>query len=138
MAYTCSMPEMMRRIIALLSVSFFLAYAVDFFAVNALSPEHTVAPLVIIDHVRKGEHRLSGYLSLPTECHAFSTKVTQSGEYTYLVDFSTWQDSTRECSVTPVSRRFEAITFAPSVGVHVGARVDGVEVPVHVIRARTP
>ena len=81
-------------------------------------------PIVIRDHVRPGEHHLKGMLLVANTCDQLSVSSKQVAEFEYELTFETWPDPAVPCEHEPSPRVFEAVVFAPSIGVRFVATLD--------------
>lgn len=90
--------------------------------------------IVIVDSIGVAEHRLSGEIMVPSQCHAFALKVEEVAYAKFNLRFDTWQEPHRDCVRQPYPRQFHAIVFAPSLGTEFTAVLDGRPLVVRVVR----
>ena len=119
--------EVFWRLLWLSMAMALLAYGSSLFFQSVINSqdESTVRRIVATDRVGVGVHHLSGFVPVPSPCHALSVKVRQMAHASYHLTFDTWQEPYRDCTPETVYRRFHAVTFGPSVGSHFSASVDG-------------
>jgi hypothetical protein len=93
-------------------------------------------PILVRDVLGQGAHQLSGMVMVPTPCHQLSMSTYAMASTSYVLSFKTWREPSVDCKNDAIPRPFSAIIFAPAVGVHIRAEIDGKSLPIVVIPAR--
>ena len=119
--------EVFWRLLWLCMAMALLAYGCSVFFQSVISARDGSASrrIVATDRIGVGVHHLSGLVPVPSPCHVLSVKVSEKSHASYHLTFDTWQEPYRDCTRETVYRRFQAVTFGPSVGSHFSASVDG-------------
>lgn len=133
--YTRTMTEVLRRIFAFMVIATLVAYLVFMIAgaviyARAEDKERTVW---IRDQITPNTHRISGLVTVPTSCTELTEKTEMLSPLLFKLNFTTWEDPNTECVRTPAQRQFYEIVFAPAVGVHFIATMDGAPLPIIVV-----
>ncbi len=76
---------------------------------------------------------MNGILVLPVACDELSVGVQDISATEYVLTFTTWQDPSVACPVTPTPRAFETVAFAPQNGVAFIATLDGKSLPILIV-----
>ncbi len=129
------MGDIMRRLAWIFIVSCAIAYAVFLAAGSALHAEAEGATKDVFtrDVVSVGVHRLSGMVMVPKTCFDLYVHVTEVSDILYRLEFSTWEQPYIDCDEDPTPRTFNTIVFAPSIGVHFIATLEGEPLNMYVI-----
>lgn len=85
----------------------------------------TANPVIIRDHISKGEHHISGMIVVPQTCDLLTLVVKKMDESTYQLAFATWSEPSVTCLKQESPRVFNTVVFAPSIGVRFTATLDG-------------
>ena len=81
-------------------------------------------PLTVRDELSSGQHHLTGSVFVASTCEQLAVTAKQIAANTYRLDFETWPDPSVRCDRGAVSRGFDIVVFAPSVGTHFTATLD--------------
>jgi len=115
-------------------VAITLGAYVTFYVANSTLNGHvsTSTPLVVRDVLQRGQHHLYGKILVPSSCDEVSVKTVNTGTNDYELQFTTWVEPEVTCIQAPAERVFDAVIFAPSIGVQFTASIDRVPVPLAV------
>lgn len=122
------MGDMIRRLVWFFFVSGAISYAFFIAAGSVIHAQAVDATRAVLarDSLKANVHRLSGMVMVHSTCAELSVRSEQMSHDTYELQFTTWQEpSVTECEVADTPRSFHAIIFAPAVGVHFRASLDG-------------
>ena len=94
-----------------------------------------VEPVLIRDTIGAGTHTLTGVVYVHSPCDEITVTTKQLDETSYALLINTWREPhIPSCEMTKVTRRFNAIVFAPSLGTKFSLLIDGTPFPVAVIQ----
>lgn len=128
------MLDTVRRLVWFSIVATAASFAVFLVLGNfATAGAENEGPVPVRDVVTAGAHQLTGMLLLPLSCDELSVEPEQISGTVYELAFETWQDPSVPCAQTPTPRSFEAVVFAPSVGVSFTAALDGQMFPIQIL-----
>lgn len=135
MAHTIYMADMARRLAWFFIVASAVSYACFLILGSTIQARaDSDARTVFIRDVREaGVHRLSGMVMVQSTCADLYVRAEQHSNTNYGLVFSTWEQPALECARESVPRAFNAIVFAPAVGVHFTATLDGKPLPIVVV-----
>jgi len=131
--YTCVMGALLSRAIWLVLGVSAISYAFYVIIADTLHID-AAQELVIVDAIGVAEHRLSGEIMVPSQCHAFAVTIEEIAYARFNLRFDTWQEAHRDCPREPYPRKFHAVVFAPSLGTEFTAKLDGDPLAVRVVR----
>lgn len=125
--YTFCMSEVLWRMLWIATLTVATAYGSYIFLGNLLKTDNSreLREVIASDIVSPGEHRISGMIMVPSQCHGLSVHVQQTTPSSYLLAFETWEEPYRDCPREEAVREFHAVTFAPSIGATFNATLDG-------------
>jgi len=92
------------------------------------------SPILIRDKIYPGIHHLQGTINVPKTCDELVVHTEQVTKDGYRIVFETWEDPSLNCLKAESPREFEAVAFAPSVGTHFTATIDGAIIPIAVVQ----
>ena len=94
------------------------------------TPQHVLAE----DVVTQGQHQISGVIMVPTPCHVLSVHVQEVYQYSYRIEFDTWQQPFRDCTRNPVPQFFRTTAFGPSIGSSFSVTLDGSPISLELLK----
>ncbi len=127
------MSDIFSRAFWIWAIVFLIVYGIYVetgLTLNATTPAR--APIVVRDVLGTGSHFLSGIVTVSSSCDQLALKVRQSNSSEFSLIFSTWQEPSIPCVVSPTPRVFRTTVFAPSSGVHFVATLDDETLPLAV------
>ena len=129
------MGEVLRRMFMFAVAACAIAYLVYLMAgasiyAQAEAKEKTVW---VRDQISPSAHHISGLVTVHSSCTELSEKIEQLSPLLYKLKFTTWVHPNTECTDYPVQKQFYEIVFAPAVGVHFIATIDGASLPLIVV-----
>jgi hypothetical protein len=90
---------------------------------------HSPQTVEVEDQIKKGQHTLSGEVTVPSPCDELTAQAVSISSSTVVLDLHTWEEPSVKCASTTAKRSFQAITFAPAYGMHFLVYLDGRPVP---------
>ena len=134
------MLDLARRLVWFFVVASALSYAVFLVAGSTIHSQAlgSVRSVLVRDHLKVGEHHLSGMVMVPSSCQQLSVKTEQLSDTVYHLKFTTWEEPYIECVHEDTPRAFRAIVFAPSVGVTFIGTLDESPLDISVTIAQRP
>ncbi len=133
--YTERMTEVLRRVFAFIAAASVIAYLVLLIVganIYARAEERTQT-VWVRDQISPNTHRISGVITVPSSCTELTVKTEALSPFLFKLKFVTWEHPNTECLHEPVKKEFYEIVFAPAVGVHFIATLDGEPVPIIVV-----
>lgn len=121
------MIDLIRRLVWFFIVASAVAYAIFLVAGNAIYTQALGQSRVVLvrDHLKAGEHHLSGMVMVPYTCEQLSVRTEGVDVHTIHLHFNTWKEPNVDCSREDTPRAFRAVVFAPAVGVSFTATLNG-------------
>ncbi len=129
------MLEVLRRVFLYVLAATLIAYVV-FLIVGSVfyaRAEQKSEIVWVRDQIGPNTHRLSGSVPVPSACTELIQKTEKLSDQLYKLAFTTWDDPNIDCEKGVVKKEFHEIIFAPAVGVHFIATLNGVSIPIIVV-----
>ena len=129
------MTDVMRRVLIFTLTAVALSYLVFVLAgasIYARADDKTNT-VWVRDEISPNTHHLAGLVTVPSSCTELNEKTEQLSPVLFKLEFSTWEHPNTECLHEPVQKEFYEIIFAPAVGVHFIATLDGATLPIIVV-----
>lgn len=125
------MMETVRHLVWFFFVATAIAYAVFIAAGSSIvrQADADVRTVVVRDALSQGAHHLSGMVMVPRTCMQLMVRTHETHQFTYEIEFRTWEEPSIECRDELVPRRFNEIVFAPSTGITFVATLDAEPLP---------
>jgi hypothetical protein len=129
------MGEVVRRMFSFAIAACAVAYLVYFLAGASIYAEAQAKTKTvwIRDQISPSAHHISGLVTVKNSCTELTEKVEQLSPLLFKLKFTTWEHPNTECTDYPVQKQFYEIVFAPAVGVHFIATLDGASLPLIVV-----
>mgnify|MGYP001596961820 CR=1 FL=1 len=129
------MGEVLRRMFTFAVAASVVAYLVYMIAGASIyaQVEAKEKTVWVRDQISPSAHHLSGLVTVKSSCTELSEKIEQLSLLLYKLKFTTWEHPNTECTDYPVQKQFYEIVFAPAVGVHFIATIDGASLPLIVV-----
>lgn len=120
------MLDLIRRLVWFFIVAAALAYAIFLVAGNAIYTQALGQSRVVLirDHLKVGEHHLSGMVMVPYTCQQLSVRTQEISPGLVHLHFNTWEEPNISCEKEDTPRSFRAVVFAPAVGVEFTGTLD--------------
>lgn len=133
--YTTHMGEVVRRMFTFSIAACAVAYVVYFLAGASIyaQAEAKQKTVWVRDQISPSAHHISGLVTVKNSCTELTEKAEQLSPLLYRLTFTTWEHPNTECTDYPVQKQFYDIIFAPAVGVHFIATLDGRSLPLIVV-----
>ena len=119
--------------VAVLMIAFTYGTYVYFEPTFESEPTYVQNEVIIVDRIAKGKHQLSGTIPVKNECYGLSVRVVDQANWTYHLEFTTWQEPYRDCPNTTATRPFSVTKYAPAVGVRFTASIDEAPLAIRVL-----
>lgn len=118
--------EVVWQFLWLMTLGIAISYASYLFLGSIIMAGAAGTPpeIAAIDVIKPGEHHVSGVVLVPSQCHELSVTARKLSETAYQLVFKTWPEPARDCPRGAVTKPFETVIFAPSVGLSFSAIVD--------------
>lgn len=129
------MLDLARRIFLYVLAAVVLAYLLLTIvgATIYASVDEKVPTVWVRDEIGPNAHHLAGLITVKSSCTELYEKTVQLSPVLYVLTFTTWEHPNTECTKDPVQKEFYEIIFAPAVGMHFIATLDGVSLPIIVV-----
>lgn len=129
------MGEVVRRMFSFAIAACAVAYVVYFVAGTSIyaQADGKNKPVWVRDQISPSAHHISGLVTVKNSCTELTGNVEQLSPLLYKLTFTTWEHPNTECTDYPVQKQFYEVVFAPAVGVHFIATLDGVSLPLIVV-----